>query len=389
MTALRFDIGGLRPCHRTDEGYLVCDAIVSRTGVFPYRNADGSTRYEARLREDVTDPASLESLAGKPVTLTHPRDDDGVPVMMSPDLIAKHSVGTVGTELVELGGGQIRAQLIIHRRDAIDAIEASNVRGVSPGYNVREDRSPGTLGNQRYDLAQRDIRYNHVAIVPVGRQGITLRADESAAYSARLDADDVEAFPLDTTPQGEPMSTARVRIDGSEYEVPAAVAPAITQLTQRVDALNTAVDGHKERADKAEADLATVTGERDAARAALKEREDNAETEADRIAWAKERAHVLEVAKACKVDVAEDATNDDIKRAVVAARIDSAPKDASAEYVNGSFSALAANLPREDAGVGKAFERKDGAPPAKPTDFATRMDAATVAYEKHLTGADA
>lgn len=392
MTALRFDIGGLRRSHRTDEGYLVCDAIVSRTGVFPYRNPDGSTRHEARLREDVFDRESLASLAGKPVVLMHPRQD-GEDVMVTPDNVARYQVGTVGTELVELAGGHVKAQLIIHRRDAIEAIE-TGVRGVSPGYRVREDRVPGHAFGQRYDLAQRAIRYNHVAIVPLGRQGTTLRADEDAAYSTRLDSLDVEPFPLTTPAASEPAMKVKIKVDGAEYEVDGDVAPLITTLQQRADALETAVEGHKTRADQAAANLATVTAERDAAKgelATLKATPRN-DSDADRLAWAKERAELLGVAKVLKVDVAEAASNAEIKRAVVASRVDALPADASAEYVDGCWRGIVAGIPKSERNdeLEKAFAPPSSTTkPAASTDFGARYDSAKTTYEKNLTGAGA
>lgn len=394
MTTQRFDIGALRPSHTTPEGYLVCDAVVTRTGVFAYRNPDGSTRWEARHREDVADPKSLESLMGLPVVLMHPHTDDGEPVEVTPDNVAEYGVGVSGTELVELGGGQFKAQLIIQRRDGLDAIKAG-IRGVSPGYRVREDRTPGELGGQRYDLAQRDIRYNHIALVPRGRQGTTLRADESAAYSVRLDeSDDVIPFPDSTPPpkQEPAMSTVQIKVDGADYSVPTELAPLVTGLVQKVDALETAVTGHAEkvatleasvatekaRADEAEAARDTAKGELDALKSTP--RNDSHE---DRVAWAKQREEIVAVAKAFKLDVDDSADNDALRLAVLRSRLDGVPDEPSADYVNASWAALVS--------LHKGGSRSDLAgafttdPAPKRADSDDPIAAAQAQYRAHLT----
>jgi len=384
--ATRYDIidaelNDLKPAHRTPEGYLMVEGTVTRTGVFAYTRADGTKQWEARLLEDVTDDASLESLAGKPIVLLHPRED-GTPVDVTPDNVAQYQVGTMGTELKVLANGHVRAQLLIHRRDAIDAIERDGIRQLSPGYAVREDATPGEYEGRRYDLAQRDIRYNHLAIVPRGRQG--------EAVSFRLDADDaVQApnhQPAEPANNRQGCSMHKVRIDGIEVEVAdAATVKLIESREKRIDELeagNTTLAeqlaAEKTRADEAEGKAAAL--------------EANVRTdeqiEAERIAWAKERAELTSAAQRLSVkldDADAELGNADLRRKIVASKLDSLAEDASDDTVSGALAALLTQAPSKS--------RVDGAfvPPAdgQPSNGATgsRLDAAQAAYEQHLINA--
>ena len=60
------------PAEKTPEGFLIARAPVTSVGVFAYRNADGTPRYELRLPEEVFSEESLNSLKMKPLTLLHP-----------------------------------------------------------------------------------------------------------------------------------------------------------------------------------------------------------------------------------------------------------------------------------------------------------------------------
>ena len=77
--AYRIDRGGLGRARRTDDGRLIADAYVTRSGVFAYRQPDGSIMREWRPPEEVFRPDSLETLEAVVVTHEHP------PEMISPD----------------------------------------------------------------------------------------------------------------------------------------------------------------------------------------------------------------------------------------------------------------------------------------------------------------
>jgi len=68
----RFDLGEIKSATRTPQGFLKCPGFATRTGVFPYLNADGSIRNELRHPDDVNDPESLATLKNATVTIEHP-----------------------------------------------------------------------------------------------------------------------------------------------------------------------------------------------------------------------------------------------------------------------------------------------------------------------------
>ena len=56
---------------QTDEGFVRDTAIIGRTGILVYQNADGSVRREYRPPDEAFDVNSLASIRGKPITVGH------------------------------------------------------------------------------------------------------------------------------------------------------------------------------------------------------------------------------------------------------------------------------------------------------------------------------
>ena len=154
-----------RPAETTPEGFLVARVPVTSIGVFQYRNDDGTTRRELRLPEEVFAPESMDSLKCKPLTLNHPDVK-----IVTPENIEGLQVGSVGSDVT---GDSYRVYVTLSatKQDAISAIRAGTNRGLSCGYNCDIEWTSGTWLGMPYDCIQRNIRYNHVALVPAGRAG--------------------------------------------------------------------------------------------------------------------------------------------------------------------------------------------------------------------------
>ena len=77
------------PQHRFDkatatpQGFLEGVVPISRIGVFPYRNDDGTFRFELRHPKDVFDKKSLDSFRSLPINVEHEE------LMDSPEAIAR------------------------------------------------------------------------------------------------------------------------------------------------------------------------------------------------------------------------------------------------------------------------------------------------------------
>ena len=229
----RFDFAAassLRPAQRLDNGWLRVDGWISRVGVQAYQDGAGGVRRELRLPEEVFEPTSLASFAQVPVTNTHP------PGLLDAQTAKAHTVGAAGD--CRRDGDYVAAAMNIFDADAIAAAEAGRSQ-LSCGYSCRLDATPGTHPQfGPYDVVQREIRGNHVALVDTARAGPGARI--------RLDAGDAQSIP---DPQENPMPQ-EVRIDGLALQVSEANAPAIQQAIDRQRTTLDAATAAKVAADK-------------------------------------------------------------------------------------------------------------------------------------------
>src|SRR5579875_1982482 len=239
----RYDIGELRQASRTPQGFLKIPGFATRTGVFPYLDANGKTRRELRHPDDVFDPASMETLKYAPVTIEHP------PEMLNPENVSQYSVGHT-TERVEKIEEKLDTDLIVEDQAGIDAIEKDGIRELSCGYEADIVEEDGVYNGAPYDYRQINIRYNHLAMVKRGRAGpeIRLRLDSKDAVmqpdeiskpgraefsqesGANSDGDDESQANI----VGEPKSKKLV-VSGREIELPSDVADTIQDLIDRYD----------------------------------------------------------------------------------------------------------------------------------------------------------
>ena len=193
----------MTPAEKTDEGFLRADAFLSRSGVFEYTLPDGSQRREYRPAEEVFHKDSLSSFSLAPMTLGHPS------AMVTSKTAKSVGVGTVGED-VRRDGDKIASKVLVTDERAIAFVGAA-AKQLSCGYRCDiEDTSGVSPEGEAYDVIQRNIRGNHVAIVTHGRAGPEVRL--------RLDAaDQVDAI------DGEketPMKTKTIRIDSIDFTFP-------------------------------------------------------------------------------------------------------------------------------------------------------------------------
>lgn len=120
-----------------------------------------------RLYQMFRDPEELAKAAptfnGLPLTSRH------VPMLV--DDPQKHVVvGSTGTD-AEFAPPYLRNSLVVWDGKAINAIQSDEQRELSCSYWYRPDMTPGEYEGVRYDGVMRDIKGNHVALVPDGRAG--------------------------------------------------------------------------------------------------------------------------------------------------------------------------------------------------------------------------
>lgn len=155
--------------HMTPEGFLVClDVPMARTGEMlygpnetPVHSADGVSGVTIRRDEDeVFAPDTILSIIGKPVTNDHPDEN------VTPENWSDNAVGHVVSARRGTGVNAdiLLGDIMVTQPDAIRDILAGK-REVSCGYDADyEELQPG-MGRQK------NIYYNHLALVDKGRCG--------------------------------------------------------------------------------------------------------------------------------------------------------------------------------------------------------------------------
>lgn len=325
---------------RRDDGSLLADARIARTGIQTYLGSEVGKPDMAMVRvyrpgSEVFAEDTLKSAAHRPVTNDHPAE------LVTADNWKQHAVGQTGDEITG-EGIFIRVPLMVSDGETIKAIEAGK-QELSAGYTCDLDFTAGTTpAGEAYDAIQKNIRINHVAIVQRGRAGSQVRIGDGVAQWG--------ASPVnDATPEKEtPMTLKTVTVDGIPVEVTDQGATVIATLQQRIaDAAKKAAEtdtAHATALATKDKEIATKDAEIDG----LKKQVVDAAA-LDKLVAA--RANLVTVAKAIAKDVKVEGLSDaDIKKAAVVAVLgDAAVKDKSADYINARFDILAEDAAKKAA----------------------------------------
>lgn len=326
---VRFDYRKFEKATKTDAGFLKAPVYATRVGVFKYMKADGTILREYRPAEEVFRPDSMESLAGVPLTNRHPAG------LLNSKNAKSHMVGYT-SDKVDREDLFIKTLVTITDEDTIKDVELKGIREVSCGYTCELEMKSGTFDGEEYDAIQRNIKYNHLALVEKGRAGrdVRLKLD---ADSAILD-NELEK----QNDKGESM--AKMKIGEAEFEVEAGVAQAIqTTLKEakkdaddRVASKEKEVSEMKAKADAAQAKLDEATEE-------IKKLKEAKLDEAKIQELVAKRAKLLETAKPfLKADTDFSQMSElEIKKAVVLAKHPEVKLDDKSEvYVEARFDAI-------------------------------------------------
>ncbi len=158
-----------------------------------YRDGGGRIRRELRPPEEVFDPASLKSLALVPVTNDHP------PELLDSENLKRYQVGNVG-DSVAREGLLVRAPVVVQDASAVAAV-LTGKQQLSCGYEADLDETPGVYDGVPYDAIQRRIRYNHLALVDLGRAGPSCKLKLDAAEEVRMETCSIGGKSYGLTPE--------------------------------------------------------------------------------------------------------------------------------------------------------------------------------------------
>ena len=283
-------LGYVKTFKRDVNGFLNGKAPCTNIGVFTYKMPDGSIRREARLPEDVFAQDSLSSLKLVPLCNDHPKE------AVTPDNAKKYVIGSIG-DGVDYDAYKVYAPIVITDKDTIDAVE-SGKRALSCGYNCDIEEKAGNWMGVDYDVIQRNIRYNHVAVVDKGRAGDTA--------VMKLDGVDVPVGHIVT--QQNKDHTMKIKLDSVEIEVDEKVGAAFNALSGKLDA-----------AEKAAKDTTSaMQAKLDSAQDELKASKENLDAMPAMIESAvKARLDLVGQAIALGVEAKADQTDAAIKQAVI------------------------------------------------------------------------
>jgi hypothetical protein len=337
MPTLRFDASRFSRTKETKEGYLSAEAIVTRSGVFLYRNADGSVRRELRHPDDVFKKDSIDSMKMIPITDGHPESK-----LVNSKSAKSLQTGYVG-ENINIDGEFIRAPITITDSDSIAKIK-NGKNQLSLGYTADVIKEDGEYNGHRYDCRQTNIRYNHLATVALARAGAEASISLDEGEAAQLG--DSESFKFDdknnnNNTRGKTMP--KIIIDGIEYEAAAEVINAHKKSVAKLDALNAESEAKKGVADALADENKKMKAKLDEFDAKLAEGVNAA---------VKARIAIVDSAKSIlsKEEKLDEMSNLDIKKAVIlAVSKDAKLDDASEDYINARFdAAIEMNTERTD-----------------------------------------
>jgi hypothetical protein len=257
--AQRWDFSRLNSAKitHTSQGFARIPANLTRTGVFVYRNMDGTERRELRLPEEVFAQDSLDTLRDAPVVWLHP-------AMVNPQNVKEHEIGHVSGTPAQ-AGKFAAGNLTIKRADGLARVDSGEASELSCGYKCHTEVRSGTYRGEKFDCIQRGIVYNHVGMGPKGwgRAGsdVSLRLDGLCAT--------IDLLP-ETGPVLETSKPMKCRFDGQEFEFGSEAhvnamqakldsqAGTLTQTTSEKDTLQAKFDAQTVDVTKLTANLAAA-----------------------------------------------------------------------------------------------------------------------------------
>ena len=229
----------------TDAGFLLVPGRVSKTGTQQYLRREleldgdqNATVTVYRPADEVFAADSLESVERANITVHHP------PQLVSANNFKKTSVGLI-RGAGRQDGDFVTSDLLVKDADAIKLAEERGYVELSAGYTAEYHHAPGTTDDgTAYDYIQRNIRINHVALLPAG-----------AARAGR------QARIFDNQPKGNTMS--KITLDsGRSVEVQDEATAALVsdyidrlkkQVTDSTDKRQATIDGQVEQITKLQA----------------------------------------------------------------------------------------------------------------------------------------
>ena len=311
---------------------------------------DGTLRREYRPAEEVFKAQSMDSLRTKPVTNDHP------PEFVTSLNSRFFSVGMTGekTERKKVDGDSdeyLGVPLTVTDQETINSIKVDGKAEVSCGYTCDVFDEPGEYNGEKYDAIQRNIKYNHLAVVDRGRAGPEAKIRLDSFNQKRKDGESLGVQRLESdlkndTRKEDDMKEVEFELNGIKYKADSGLAQSVLKLADDNKALKNDLDVEKKekealqgKCDEAEKTISTLK----------KEVEDSKPTRNDLMKMAKDRSDLEGVASEVmgedfKMDELDDVA---IKKAVVEKHADCSLEEKSDAYIEGRFDHLKDNISKK------------------------------------------
>jgi len=271
-TVQRFDFAEMREPVVTAEGYLKADAYVTRSGIFEYQMYDGTIRREFRPEEEVFLQESLDTLKEIPVTNDHPWD------FVNSENSKDYSVGMTNDSVVR-DGDFVALGLTVLQKNAVHDIVVMKKQEMSCGYTCEVWDQKGVWNGQEYDAVQKNIRYNHVAIVDQGRAGPDVKIKIDSAFMVVKkdggsfgDSKKDESQKVAKNKGKESKMTVKFKIDSKEFEV--SDEATANEITSKIDSQKQEIEALKKSNSELEAKKDALLADVEKAKAEAPKRED-------------------------------------------------------------------------------------------------------------------
>lgn len=355
-------------------GFMMAQAKLTRTGVFPYLKYDGTISNELRHPDDVFDSKSLESAKSLVMCNDHP---DG---MIYTDNAKACCIGFTGEKVDIVDGKYLQGSIKIIDQKAISDVMQGGKSQISMGYRCDVIEEIGNYQGQPYNARQKNITYNHGALVWEGRAGpeVGLKMDSADKDFAVMKLDDKnkscktdQAKVQSDNKSNEKIISRdkkfmKIKIDAIDFEVEDSAAQAI-QIK---------MDADKKEIEAAKSDVSKAQAKADAFQSELAKRDSEIEALkkdlTDEVILSRADS-LLKVKAFAKEILGEDKKDsiEDIKKAVVLKQtgVDCSKKDSA--YIDAAFEVLMAthkSAEKKDA-LQEAVNKADGKQEVEATDW--------------------
>lgn len=179
-----------------------------------------------------------------------------VPSVEGIPLLIKHIPQTADAPQKEFIGGSVhsakfdgknlRADLLVFDKLAIDLIESEKLDDLSLGYRYTPDMTPGEVNGKKYAGVMRNPQGNHVALVEEGRATGAHVADskyQSTDGEAKMAFNEIKDDPTNPTSPDVPNNSTAPSAEPSGQGDMAAIGQALKSIAESLQALHAKVGG--------------------------------------------------------------------------------------------------------------------------------------------------